>query len=128
MQLKEQLTGTNATLNIILLFLFALGAAFGIGEQPIELLFAAVLPIVAAIREIVKEKRQPVWVGNIATYIFSALALIFPAWEPLFGALPPIIDAIASNAGIGTIIALLFPLINIIMAIIAERKKTAPIA
>lgn len=117
---------TNASANWVLLLVFALGAAFGIEEATI----LAALPIFYAIREIIEKQRKPRWVGNILTYIFSAITLLAPWLAGLLDATSPIIDALIEGAGIGSIFGLLPMLINQLLILVQTQpwKNDKPTA
>lgn len=70
---------TNGTMQIALLVLYAIGALFGIGEELIDGAWMAIIPIVAAIREITKGERKATFGQNVLVYLFDII-LIFAPW------------------------------------------------
>lgn len=114
------LKSTNGVLNIIILLVFAAGAYFGIGEDPITTLIAAAAPIVGFIREIVKGERVGQWTGNIITYIISAILIFAPWLGDLLPLLQPVVEAITSG-NINSIWGLFIPIINEILLLIRTK-------
>lgn len=114
------LGSTNGTFNVIIFVLFALAAAFGIGEEPVAAFIAALTPIIGFIREIIEGKRKARWVGNILTYLFSAILLLAPWLDGLLTVLKPIGDAIASG-NYSAIFGLLIPVVNEVLLLLRTR-------
>lgn len=115
------LGSTNGTGNVITFVLLAAAATFGIGEDYVNSLVAAVGPIVLFVREIIEGTRKPRWVGNIATYLGSAIVLLMPALSGIIEAVKPIADAVASG-NINMVWTLLIPLVNEILVYIRTRN------
>lgn len=94
---KFDLTSTNGIGTVVTFLILAAGAAFGIGEDMISAFIYAATPLVLAVREAFKGIRKPRWVGNIATYIISAVVLIAPWLNDVLELASPIADALIAG-------------------------------
>lgn len=113
---------TNGTINIILMAMFALGAVFGVGEEPISNLVLAIVPVIGIVREIIKGTRKARWSGNILTYIFTGILAALPWLGGVLDALQPLVEIVASgNLTLAAVLPIILPLIN--EAAILFREK-----
>lgn len=118
--MKFQWTSTNGIGNIVVFVLLAIGAVFGIGEDAINSLVAAAVPIGLAIREIMEGIRKPRWAGNIVVYLSSAVLLLAPWLEGLLDTVSPIANALAQG-DFNAIWPLLIPLVNQLVVLFRSK-------
>lgn len=113
---------TNATGNWVLLLIFAVGALFGIGEEPI----LAAVPIVLLIREIIVGTRKPRWAGNILTYVISAIVIVAPWLGGTLDVIKPIIEVVLGGGDARNVWPLFIPLINQVIILIQTKPWQKP--
>lgn len=122
---KQVMRSTNGTINVITAFIMALAAAVNFPEEPLMGLIAAVVPLLATVREWLKGGVQFRFNGNVLTYLFAALVLIAPWLADLTQALQPLVEALLSGNW-SAVLAALLPVLNILMYIFREKPWTKP--
>ena len=122
---RQVVNSTNGTINIITAVLLALAASLNFPEAPLEGLIAAVVPMLAVVREWLKEGVKFRFSGNVFTYLAAAVVLVAPWLAEFFEFLQPVVDALL-RGDIGALWPALLPLINIILYLARERPWEKP--
>lgn len=113
---------SNSLGNIAMAILLGVAALYGIGEEPINALIAAALPVYRLFVEIVKGTRKARYWGNAISYFLGAIVLISPELAGIVDALQPIASAIIGG-NIDALWVLLIPLVNQIIVYIQTRRS-----
>jgi hypothetical protein len=117
---NQVLQSTNGTLNLVMIFVFAVAAAAAFPIEPLEGLVAAIIPFVAIVREWLKDGVKLRFNLNVFTYIAAGAVMVAPWLSGFFDALKPIVEALLAG-DFAAVLPLLLPLINIILQVIRDK-------
>lgn len=109
---KFSFKSKNVLGNILTLVSMILAAVFGVEGNLLLAGGAAAVPLGFASREIIKGQTSTRWVGNIVTYLLSALFVVLPQFANLQGPLEQMIEAIKDGSFATAWPIILSPILN----------------